>query len=428
MPDAGGLVIAGDHADARAYAALLRKITGVRPVVVLSDDPAASKKIAKFAQSEDRWMVAVRMVSEGVDIPRLAVGVYATSVSTALFFAQAVGRFVRVRQRGETASVFLPSIPLLLGYAAELEAERDHVLARAADDAEERELAEAQRQRDTPDDLGEAPFKALEASAHFDRALYDGGEFGTSAEEDDFLGLPGLLEPEQVTLLLRKRQAEQSRPRSRPGSRGPEPDQGPGAPVSALAAHTPHAAAPARPADPGLCRGRRTARVGQGEPGRAAQGAQLTGHGLASPDRPAARRHPRRAAPVLRGAASAAGHRSPAPRADKRAAPVGVVPPLTTFVTDNSGTDPAAASRHHGDGPATRAHQVHRERAHEPVPGLGRRAHDHRVGGQLVGQPDDLRERVTLPLHELGVEPDAGALSLDLFPQLTGDVVMRLLH
>ena len=76
----------------------------------------------------DRWMVAVRMVSEGVDIPRLAVGVYATSVGTALFFAQAVGRFVRARRRGETASVFLPSIPSLLGYAAELEAERDHVL------------------------------------------------------------------------------------------------------------------------------------------------------------------------------------------------------------------------------------------------------------------------------------------------------------
>jgi len=261
MPDAGGLVIAGDHADARAYAGLLRKITGTRPAVVLSDDPTASKKIAKFAQSDDRWMVAVRMVSEGVDIPRLAVGVYATSVSTALFFAQAVGRFVRVRQRGETASVFLPSIPLLLGYAAELEAERDHVLARAADDAEERELAEAQRQRDTPDDLGEAPFQALEASAHFDRALYDGGEFGTSAEEDDFLGLPGLLEPEQVSLLLRKRQAEQTRTRTRPGGssdardagggqdQGQDQDQGQGAPVSALAAHTPHAAAHA-PGDP----------------------------------------------------------------------------------------------------------------------------------------------------------------------------------
>jgi superfamily II DNA or RNA helicase len=238
MPDAGGLVIAGDHADARAYAALLRKITGTRPVVVLSDDPAASKKIASFAQSQERWMVAVRMVSEGVDIPRLAVGVYATSVSTALFFAQAVGRFVRVRQRGETASVFLPSIPLLLGYAAELEAERDHILNRQRDDEDpERELAEAQRRRDTPDQLDEAlPFQALQASAHFDRALYDGGEFGTSAEEEDFLGLPGLLEPEQVRLLLHKRQADQVR--HRPPSRSVVPAQAPpadqpGEPVSA---------------------------------------------------------------------------------------------------------------------------------------------------------------------------------------------------
>ena len=111
VPDAGGMVIATDHADARAYAGLLRRITGARPAVVLSDDPAASRKIAAFGGSADRWLVAVRMVSEGVDIPRLAVGVYATSVGTALFFAQAVGRFVRARRRGETASVFLPSIP-----------------------------------------------------------------------------------------------------------------------------------------------------------------------------------------------------------------------------------------------------------------------------------------------------------------------------
>jgi superfamily II DNA or RNA helicase len=212
MPDAAGLVIAGDHADARAYAALLRRVTGTRPVVVLSDDRRASKKIAQFALSGERWMVAVRMVSEGVDIPRLAVGVYATSIGTALFFAQAVGRFVRVRRRGETASVFLPSIPSLLGYAAELEAERDHVLGRRDDDAAEQDaLAAAERQRDTPDELGEAPFTALQASAHFDRALYDGGEFGTSAEEDDYLGLPGLLDPEQVGLLLRKRQADRLR-------------------------------------------------------------------------------------------------------------------------------------------------------------------------------------------------------------------------
>ncbi len=217
MPDAAGLVIATDHEYARAYAALLRRLTGKRPVVVLSDDPAASRKIAAFAESEERWMVAVRMVSEGVDIPRLAVGVYATSVGTALFFAQAVGRFVRARQRGETASVFLPSIPVLLGYAAEMEAERDHVLQAPRPDAEERELAAAQRRQDAPDQLDEAlPFEALHASAHFDRVLYDGAEFGTTAAEDDFLGLPGLLEPDQVALLLRKRQAEQVRGQARP--------------------------------------------------------------------------------------------------------------------------------------------------------------------------------------------------------------------
>jgi len=219
MPDAGGLVIAGDHETARAYAALLRRVSGERPVVVLSDDPTASRKISSFAASEARWMVAVRMVSEGVDVPRLAVGVYATSVSTALFFAQAVGRFVRARRRGETASVFLPSVPVLLGFAAELEAERDHVLHAASRDPEA-ELAEAARRRDLPDGEFEGrSFEALRASATFDRVLFDGGEFGTateagSPEEEDFLGLPGLLEPEQVAVLLRKRQAAQLTARS----------------------------------------------------------------------------------------------------------------------------------------------------------------------------------------------------------------------
>jgi len=219
MPDAGGLVIAGDHETARAYAGLLRRISGSRPIVVLSDDPTASRKISSFAQSNDRWMVAVRMVSEGVDVPRLAVGVYATSVSTPLFFAQAVGRFVRARQRGETASVFVPSVPVLLGFAAELEAERDHVV-RALSRDPEAELAQAQRTRDIPDgELAGRAFEALAASATFDRVLYDGGEFGTateagSPEEEDYLGLPGLLEPDQVALLLRKRQAAQLAARS----------------------------------------------------------------------------------------------------------------------------------------------------------------------------------------------------------------------
>jgi superfamily II DNA or RNA helicase len=251
MPDAGGLVIAGDHEDARAYAALLRGLTGKRPVVVLSDDKTASKKISAFAESDDRWMVAVRMVSEGVDIPRLAVGVYATSVSTALFFAQAVGRFVRARKRGETASVFLPSVPVLLSYAAELEAERDHILRAPGERGEEEDLlAEAQRERSTPDTFDEPAFTALNASAHFDRVLYDGGEFGTataagSPEEEDFLGLPGLLEPDQVRTLLRKRQNAQLATRSQavtiPASAAPAS----AVPASAVPASAAPASAPA---------------------------------------------------------------------------------------------------------------------------------------------------------------------------------------
>jgi hypothetical protein len=236
-------VIAGDHETARAYAALLRRVSGVRPVVVLSDDPTASRKISAFASSTDRWMVAVRMVSEGVDVPRLAVGVYATSVSTALFFAQAIGRFVRVRRRGETASVFLPSVPVLLGFAAELEAERDHVVRAMSRDAEA-ELAEAERSRDTPDFevLGKS-FEALAASATFDRVLYDGGEFGTateagSLEEEDYLGLPGLLDPDQVAVLLRKRQSRQLTARSAAAA-------APVAPVPAPAASAPVPPAPA---------------------------------------------------------------------------------------------------------------------------------------------------------------------------------------
>lgn len=215
IPDAGAMLIASDHKTAKLYAEILSAITGRAPVVVLSDDPSASAKISGFEQSRERWLVAVRMVSEGVDIPRLAVGVYATSVSTPLFFAQAVGRFVRGRRRGETASVFLPSVPALLELAAQMEAERDHAL-----DGPSREqfladelLAAANRELDERGD-DEPAFQALQASAHLDRVIYDGGEYGTgaspgSAEEADFLGLPGLLAPDQVAALLRHHQARQ---------------------------------------------------------------------------------------------------------------------------------------------------------------------------------------------------------------------------
>ena len=230
VPDAGGLVIATDRDSARAYARLLASISGERPTVVLSDERAASRRITSFAAGEARWMVAVRMVSEGVDIPRLAVGVYATTTATPLFFAQAVGRFVRARRRGETASLFLPSVPSLLGFAAELERQRDHVLGRRVDDEDDL-LREANLEETASGELAEpGSFAALGSQASFDQAVFDGAAFGHagevlagSEEEMDFLGIPGLLEPDQVRELLHTRQRDRARQRPSAGSRDAAP-------------------------------------------------------------------------------------------------------------------------------------------------------------------------------------------------------------
>lgn len=219
IPDAGGLVIAADQEKARAYARQLRAITGQRPAVVLSDDADASDHIDAFRESTDKWMVAVRMVSEGVDVPRLSVGVYATNAATPLFFAQAIGRFVRARRRGETATVFIPSVMPLLNLAGEMEVQRDHALQRPAShegdmwNPEDALVAQANRSESASSDLLNQ-FEALGAEAQFDAVLFDGAAWGTEAdvgsvEEQEYLGIPGLLEPDQVTTLLRARQEEQ---------------------------------------------------------------------------------------------------------------------------------------------------------------------------------------------------------------------------
>ncbi len=232
IPDAGGLVIATDQTTARAYAQVLQRITGEVPTVVLSDERASSDRIESFATGESRWMVAVRMVSEGVDVPRLAVGVYATSAATPLYFAQAIGRFVRARRRGETASIFLPSVPILMALASQLELERDHALDRdteAVDLLDDKLMDEANREESASERLEDLfTWQALESDANFDRVLYEGAEFGFAAavgsdEELDFLGIPGILEPDQVRDLLRARQARQSRRAdARRASAGPE--------------------------------------------------------------------------------------------------------------------------------------------------------------------------------------------------------------
>ena len=150
------MIIASDQTTARAYADLLTTHhRRGRPRSCCPTTVAPRTASRAFSEATSRWLVAVRMVSEGVDVPRLAVGVYATSASTPLFFAQAIGRFVRSRRAGETASIFLPSVPNLLQLASELEEQRNHVLGKphreSQDDPLDAELAE--QRRDEPGEL-----------------------------------------------------------------------------------------------------------------------------------------------------------------------------------------------------------------------------------------------------------------------------------
>jgi superfamily II DNA or RNA helicase len=129
-PEAGGLVVAIDKEHADKLADRLARITGERPDIVHSDAPDASARIARFSAGTASWLVSVLMVSEGVDVPRLRVGVYATTARTELFFRQVIGRFIRRTPvpKDQMSHVFLPSDPRLKRLATEIEEERNHAL------------------------------------------------------------------------------------------------------------------------------------------------------------------------------------------------------------------------------------------------------------------------------------------------------------
>ena len=131
--DAAGLVFAINQNHARDISQVLFEITGVRPEVVLSDESNGCHKIDRFKKSSDPWIICVKMISEGIDIPRLRVGAYFTNVKADLFFRQAIGRFVRViasmKGLNQDAFIFMPKDPDLVKLAEEIEKERVHALA-----------------------------------------------------------------------------------------------------------------------------------------------------------------------------------------------------------------------------------------------------------------------------------------------------------
>jgi superfamily II DNA or RNA helicase len=192
-PAAGGLVIAIDQEHAKGIAGLLEERLGVTSEVATSDDPRASERIARFAGGIAPWIVAVRMVSEGVDIPRLRVGVYATNTITELFFRQAVGRLVRwsARLARQGAYMFIPDDVRLRRFGVSIAEQRRHSLARPRreDELEDRGERSPEPRTETERDLSEqlslfAPISAVPLDEQ-GRPLEEGRVYGADGAQDE---------------------------------------------------------------------------------------------------------------------------------------------------------------------------------------------------------------------------------------------------
>jgi hypothetical protein len=176
QPDAGGLIVTMHQLHAKRVTQMVAEVTGEEPVLIISDDPDAAQKASAFARGTQRWAVAVRMVSEGADIPRLRVGVFATHVRSELFFHQFCGRFLRVVRglREQSAVVFLPLDERLVSYALDFKVEREYVLS--PDDEGDSE----DRREGEPigvEEWGEHLVRSLSATPVEHDTVFDGASF-----------------------------------------------------------------------------------------------------------------------------------------------------------------------------------------------------------------------------------------------------------
>jgi len=227
MPDAGAMIVAADQDTARAYARIVTEVTGHPCAVAVSEDARAADTIEEFRRGTTRWLASVRLVSEGTDVPRLAVGVLANAARTQLMFEQMVGRFVRARDRHEHATVFVPAVRPLLAHAANLESPRTYQVIAKSPLPEDFEPVVRERSEPT------TTFAAVGSEAQFAHVLANGKAViaeptlfddvepepiaGGSApvdpyadldpEQAELLGIPGLLDPAAVAQTLASHEA-----------------------------------------------------------------------------------------------------------------------------------------------------------------------------------------------------------------------------
>jgi superfamily II DNA or RNA helicase len=183
--DAAGLVIAMDISHATAIAEIMTKLTGETPVIVNHNDPDASTKIKQFKTSSDKWIIAVRMVSEGVDIKRLRVCVYATNIMTELFFIQAVGRVLRwIRGLEEqTAYFYIPREDVLMEYAARIKAIQEHQLQEEVDKLKK----EFSSERESKEPIQLKLYAPISSTGREDDVIYNHNTY-TTEQRNTILG------------------------------------------------------------------------------------------------------------------------------------------------------------------------------------------------------------------------------------------------
>ena len=223
-PTAGGIVFGRDVANVRALAEVIKRVSGTNPVTVTNDDPDAAGRIRRFKEGDRPWLVSVKMVSEGVDIPRLRVGVYLSPVQTEMFFRQAAGRLVRLVQglEDQAGYLYIPSIPRLVEFAASMTDERRHAIAPQTNQGNGLELPpEMERKRTEPDDE-ELAYRFLaavpERSGLVETAPADKGgqtffDFASDLVEEDEEPEPvsGPSDTSEVTRLLAEQKKHQRR-------------------------------------------------------------------------------------------------------------------------------------------------------------------------------------------------------------------------
>jgi superfamily II DNA or RNA helicase len=220
IPDAAGLIIGKDQqGHVQRLAGHMGRIVGRRVPFAVSDDRDAHATIERFARSDESWIAAVNMISEGVDIPRIMVIVYATWVRTEPAFRQAVGRAIRIRRppldryNRHAAVVFLPAVPTFVDLATQIEQERDMALRERDAEAERDGVEPAERR------------EALAASSGWyqDTILsgttFEPGETQWAAKLGEQAGVIG--SPAQIARLLRAAGQTAERPSADSGPSDP---------------------------------------------------------------------------------------------------------------------------------------------------------------------------------------------------------------